>query len=129
MIKNDTTSPDRVARLLKAFADPARLRLLTLLSERREVCVCHLHDALMLPQPKVSRHLAYLRKHGLVDGRKAGLWVYYRLASPADPLHRQMIHALTAHLLDGEVARQDLERLDSLISCCDPPRDTPLHPS
>ena len=72
------------ARLLKAFADPVRLRLLNLLAGR-EVCVCHLHEALGLPQPTVSRHLAYLRKAGLVVGRKDGLWVHYRLAEPGRP--------------------------------------------
>ena len=60
--------------LFKAFADPVRLRLLNLLAEG-EVCVCHLHEALDLPQSTVSRHLAYLRKRGLVVGRKEGLWV------------------------------------------------------
>ena len=60
--------------LFKAFADPVRLRLLNLLAEG-EVCVCHLHEALGLPQSTVSRHLAYLRKRGLVVGRKEGLWV------------------------------------------------------
>ena len=86
-------APDSLAdstRLLKAFADPVRLRLLNLLSgEREEVCVCHLHEALGLSQPTVSRHLAYLRRHGLVVGRKEGLWVHYRLAkaSTTSPRH------------------------------------------
>jgi ArsR family transcriptional regulator len=67
----EMTATDALAdstRLLKAFADPVRLRLLNLLSgDREEICVCHLHDALELSQPTVSRHLAYLRKHGLCD--------------------------------------------------------------
>jgi ArsR family transcriptional regulator, arsenate/arsenite/antimonite-responsive transcriptional repressor len=66
-------SLDHSTRLLKAFADPVRLRLINLLAGRDEVCVCHLHEALELPQPTVSRHLAYLRKTGLVVGRKEGL--------------------------------------------------------
>jgi ArsR family transcriptional regulator, arsenate/arsenite/antimonite-responsive transcriptional repressor len=60
--------------LFKAFADPVRLRLLNLLAAG-EVCVCHLHEALELPQSTVSRHLAYLRKRGLVVARREGLWV------------------------------------------------------
>ena len=79
--------------LFKAFADPVRLRLLNLLAEG-EVCVCHLHEALDLPQSTVSRHLAYLRKRGLVVGRKEGLWVHYRLARPAGALHRHLIGSL-----------------------------------
>src|SRR5450755_1571826 len=66
---------DESIELFKAFADPVRLRLLNLLAQG-EVCVCHLHGALDLPQSTVSRHLAYLRKRGLVLGRKEGLWVH-----------------------------------------------------
>src|ERR1700712_2974504 len=93
---------DSATRLLKAFADPVRLRLLNLLSEGREVCVCHLHEALGLPQPTVSRHLAYLRKAGLVAGRKDGLWVHYRLARPAGPLHRALLMGVGAGLDEVE---------------------------
>ena len=56
-------SLERSTRLLRALADPVRLRILNLLAGDREVCVCHLHEALELPQPTVSRHLAYLRDH------------------------------------------------------------------
>ena len=52
-----------------------------------EICVCDIHGSLGLPQPTVSRHLAYLRKSGLVETRKDGLWVHYRLANPARPGH------------------------------------------
>lgn len=80
---------DESTSLLKAFADPVRLRLLNLLSGDREVVsVCVLHGALELPQPNVSRHLANPRKHGLVAGRKEGLWIHYRLARPKAGLHR-----------------------------------------
>src|ERR1700738_4052721 len=81
---------DESIELFKAFADPVRLRLLNLLADG-EVCVCHLHEALELPQSTVSRHLAYLRKRGLVVGRKEGLWVHYRLAKPASALRRSLI--------------------------------------
>jgi ArsR family transcriptional regulator len=62
MKKTRTTTPglDESTNILKAFADPVRLRLLNLLSDDQEICVCHLHEALELPQPTVSRHLAYL---------------------------------------------------------------------
>ena len=105
-------------RTLKAFADPVRLRLLNLLSgEREEVCVCHLNEALGIPQPTVSRHLAYLRKHGLVVGRKEGLWVHYRLAKPKTGLHRILLGCLGSCLGDPEVFRQDQERLNRRIAC------------
>jgi len=106
-------------RTLKAFADPVRLRLLNLLSgEREEVCVCHLNEALGIPQPTVSRHLAYLRKHGLVVGRKEGLWVHYRLAKPKTGLHRILLGCLGTCLGDPEVFRQDQERLSRRVNWC-----------
>jgi ArsR family transcriptional regulator, arsenate/arsenite/antimonite-responsive transcriptional repressor len=101
------------ARLFKAFSDPVRLRLLNLLWER-EVCVCHLHGALQLPQPTVSRHLAYLRRTGLVVGRKEGLWVHYRAAKPSSNLHRSLLSCLGC-LDESEVLKKDRERLGQLI--------------
>ena len=113
------TGLDESTRMLKAFAEPVRLRLLNLLSgEQEEVCVCHLHEALELPQPTVSRHLAYLRKHGLVVGRKEGLWVHYRLAKPRTGLHRILLGCLGTCLGDPEIFRQDQERMARKISCC-----------
>ena len=108
-------------RLYKAFADPVRLRLLNLLAEDREVCVCHLHEALELPQPTVSRHLAYLRKRSLVAGRKQGLWVYYRRAQPRSNLHRSLLGSLDAPPNDKDVFAQDRARLRQVVSRCDGP--------
>jgi ArsR family transcriptional regulator, arsenate/arsenite/antimonite-responsive transcriptional repressor len=113
-----TASIHDSARLFKAFADPVRLRLLNLLAEDREVCVCHLHEALGLPQPTVSRHLAYLRKSGLVVGRKEGLWVHYRLAQPGSSLHRALVACLGSCLGERLVFREDRRRLGQGLSCC-----------
>src|SRR4051812_33989694 len=113
-MKKTTDDPLKVAtELLKAFSDPIRLRLLNLLSAG-EVCVCHLHEALTLPQPTVSRHLAYLRKRSIVVGRKEGLWVHYRLAKPQTALHRTLIDALGTSLGDLDVFRRDRERLGTI---------------
>src|SRR5918999_1989869 len=76
-----------LADMYGALADATRLRILGLLADG-EVCVCHIHEALRLPQPTVSRHLAYLRRSGLVQARRDGLWVHYRLVEPADPSAR-----------------------------------------
>ena len=89
------------------------------MGDREEVCVCHLHEALELPQPTVSRHLAYLRTNGLVVGRKEGLWVYYRLAKPANALHRTLIDSLGTCLGDAAVFGRDRRRLDGLTASCD----------
>ncbi len=67
------------SQLFKALSDDTRLRCLLLLIARKELCVCELTNALGLAQPKVSHHLAALRKIGLVSDRKQGLWIYYRI--------------------------------------------------
>jgi len=103
------------SELFKAFADPVRLRLLNLLA-RGEVCVCHLHGALELPQSTVSRHLAYLRKRGLVVGRKDGLWVHYRLAKPSGDLHRTLLDCLAVCSRTERIGR-DRQRLERQTCC------------
>jgi ArsR family transcriptional regulator len=65
--------------VFKALSDLTRLRCVMLLAEKGELCVCELTHALRVPQPKVSHHLANLRKAGLVSDRKQGLWIYYRI--------------------------------------------------
>lgn len=107
---------DQSVELFKAVADPVRLRLLHLL-RAGEVCVCHLHEALDLPQSTVSRHLAYLRKRGLVIGRKQGLWVYYRLAKPTGALHRRLLGCVAA-CCGSDWAEREEERLASR-QCCE----------
>jgi ArsR family transcriptional regulator, arsenate/arsenite/antimonite-responsive transcriptional repressor len=102
--------------LFKAVADPVRLRLLNLLAAG-EVCVCHLHEALDLPQSTVSRHLAYLRKRGLVVGRKEGLWVHYRLAKPSGSIHRELMGCLAACSQEIEALTHDRQRLEGRTCC------------
>jgi ArsR family transcriptional regulator len=108
---------DSTVELFKAFADPVRLRLLNLLADG-EVCVCHLHEVLELPQSTVSRHLAYLRRRGLVVGRKEGLWVHYRLAKPGGELHRTMLRGLDACERAVDSLAEDRKRLAGR-GCCD----------
>lgn len=85
----------RAALLFRALSDPTRLRLLQLL-HGGELCVCDLMAALRIPQAKTSRHLGYLRKAGFVAARKEGLWSYYRLTRPRDPLHQKALECLQA---------------------------------
>ena len=84
--------------VFKALADKTRLRILALLGDD-EVCVCHIHDTFGLPQPTVSRHLAYLRRTKLVDARRDGVWIHYRVSQALDPVVRAVlesaVHALT----------------------------------
>jgi ArsR family transcriptional regulator len=104
------TRIDSLETLFKALADGTRLRILGLLLDG-EVCVCHIHESLGLPQPKISRHLAYLRRTGLVEARKDGLWVHYRLARMDDPVTQALVdaagHAI-GHVASGEKDRRRL---------------------
>jgi ArsR family transcriptional regulator len=103
--------------LFKALADRTRLRILGLLASG-EICVCEIHETLRIPQPKASRHLAYLRAAGLVDARRKGLWVYYRLAQPADRV-LSVVHQAARHALQhvGDVER-DVARFQKKTGCC-----------
>ncbi len=76
---------EQVAPLLKALADPVRLRLMSLIASREgsEACVCDLNDAFDLSQPTISHHLKVLHEAGLVDRDKRGVWVYYRARAQA----------------------------------------------
>src|SRR5438270_1769566 len=94
--------------LFKALADATRLRILGLLLTG-EVCVCDIHESLRIPQPKASRHLAYLRRAGLVETRKNGLWVHYRLARAADPVLATIQQTVTHALTHIGVVRKDAD--------------------
>src|SRR5258707_6003334 len=103
--------------LFKAVATASRLRILGLLLTG-EVCVCHIHESLKVPQPKASRHLAYLRRSGLVETRRDGLWIYYRLADVADPVFQTITQAVRHTLTHSDVVRRDAERLTKRTGCC-----------
>jgi ArsR family transcriptional regulator len=81
---------DHLEVLFSAFADPTRIRILSLLAAG-ELCVCDIVDLLDLPQPTVSRHLAALRDADLVEATRTARFVYYRLAKPANPVHHNLI--------------------------------------
>ena len=77
--------------LFKGFADPTRIRILSLLAAG-ELCVCDIVDILQLPQPTVSRHLAYLRRMGLVEATREWKFAHYRLAEPGDAVHQSLLN-------------------------------------
>jgi ArsR family transcriptional regulator len=115
-------------RLFRALADATRLRLLNLIADR-EICVCYFVEILHVSQPKVSRHLAYLRRAGIVDTRRDGKWMHYRLAAPKDEVAAGILHATLRHLREKPQMRRDISRLSS--ACCSPKKydtlqDAPL---
>src|SRR5262245_60999235 len=97
---------DQLESVFKALADKTRLRILALLGNN-EVCVCHIHDSLDLPQPTVSRHLAYLRRSGLVAVRRDGVWMHYQLSRSLDPIAQRVVSAAVDALKDVPATTQD----------------------
>ena len=79
--------------LFRALADRTRLRLLNLIADR-EICVCYFVEILRISQPKISRHLAYLRRAGIVAARRQGRWMHYRLVSPRDAVASAILRKL-----------------------------------
>src|SRR6266536_4569266 len=114
-----TTRLTDIETLFKALADATRLRILALLAGG-EICVCEIHGALKLPQPTVSRHLAYLRRAGMVDTRRDGLWVHYRLATLSDPVLQTISQAVAHGLAHIDSVKRDAERLQKRTGCCLP---------
>jgi ArsR family transcriptional regulator len=101
---------ERTTRLLKALADPTRLRIVAALSHR-DLCVCHLQDLLRLSQPNVSRHLRILRLAGIVADRRVGLWVHYRLVPPSGRAMRELLDSLLRAVPRRIELDRKLERL------------------
>ena len=99
-----------VSRLFKALGDETRLRIVALLSHG-ELCVCHIHEALDLSQPNVSRHLGILRAAGVVEDRRAGNWVYYKLARQQDGGCDRQLRELVRSFGKYDVVRRDVEKL------------------
>ena len=127
-----TTAPiDVLEDAFKALADRTRLRILALLGNN-EVCVCHIHDSLGLPQPTVSRHLAYLRRSGLVAARREGVWMHYRVSTSLDPAVQQVVNAAVEALTAVPTTARDRRQFDKSFgqlyvietanggSCCAP---------
>jgi len=110
-----STLPFDIEILLRALADRTRLRLLNLMGER-EVCVCFFVEILKTSQPKISRHLAYLRRAGIVSSRRDGKWMHYRLIEPADSTAKRVLADVHSWLqADGAMARER-QRLEGI--CC-----------
>lgn len=105
--------------LFRALGDATRLRILGLLLAG-EVCVCDIHAALKISQPKASRHLAYLRRGGLVVARREGLWMHYRLADGSEPVVDVIRQAVLHALSHVPTVQRDSDRLQRSTGCCAP---------
>ncbi|HYV00451.1 MAG TPA: metalloregulator ArsR/SmtB family transcription factor [Pyrinomonadaceae bacterium] len=107
----------RIAFLFKALADHTRLRLINLIGDD-EVCVCFFVEVLKINQPKISRHLAYLRRAGVVSARREGKWIHYRLVEPPDPHAANIFREVRAALPNDPAMKSDRARLEKI--CCAP---------
>lgn len=106
-----------LAGLFAALADPTRLRLLNLMNGR-EVCVCYFVEILGQGQPKISRHLAYLRRAGLVTARREGKWMHYRIVPQSDAAAASILSAVLTSFGDDRQMQADHARLER--ACCAP---------
>ncbi|HHY84560.1 MAG TPA: winged helix-turn-helix transcriptional regulator [Verrucomicrobia bacterium] len=102
-----------LVQIYRCFCDESRLRILHLLS-RGPLCVCHFQEILKAPQVAVSKHLAYLRTHGLVEARRHGKWMIYRLPKKAPPELDLQLRCLQDCVQSNPVFREDLKRLKAL---------------
>jgi ArsR family transcriptional regulator len=106
-----------IVQLFAALADPTRLRLLNLINGR-EVCVCYFVEILKQGQPKISRHLAYLRRAGIVEARREGKWMHYRIERPVDVRAASILDATLKSFETDRNMQADLTRLGK--ACCEP---------
>ena len=103
--------------LFRALADRTRLRLLSLMGED-EICVCFLVEVLKTNQPKISRHLAYLRRAGVVAARREGKWMHYRIVEPRDEHAARIFGEVRTWLANDPVLQRDRARMNKI--CCAP---------
>ena len=108
-----------IAKLFAALADPTRLRLLNLM-DGQEVCVCYFVEVLEQSQPKISRHLAYLRNAGIVSARREGKWMHYSIERPSDAGAASILDVALASFKADRAMQADLARLGQ--ACCAPQR-------
>lgn len=101
----------------RALADRTRLRLLNLIGSD-EVCVCFFVEILKTNQPKISRHLAYLRRAGIVDVRREGQWAHYRIIEPPDAHATRVLKDTMSWLANDSEMQRDRQRLVKI--CCAP---------
>jgi len=106
-----------IERFFQALCDNTRLRLLNLMGDQ-EICVCYFVEILDQPQPKISRHLAYLRSAGIVATRRDGKWMHYRIVMPPHIGATQILQQTLGWLKEDRAMQADRSRLSK--ACCTP---------
>ena len=108
---------ETLANIFKALSEPIRLRILVLLLNKGELCVCDLVDTLALSQSVISRHLAYLRNNDIVTARREGVWMYYQLTAYAQSELMPLFGFIQDNVTDNKIIQIDLANL-SKPKCC-----------
>jgi ArsR family transcriptional regulator, arsenate/arsenite/antimonite-responsive transcriptional repressor len=111
------SAPFNMGRFFQALGDNTRLRLLNLMGDQ-EICVCYFVEILEQPQPKISRHLAYLRRAGIVEARRDGKWMHYRIVMPPNIGACQVLRQTLSWLKEERSMQADRARLSK--ACCSP---------
>jgi ArsR family transcriptional regulator, arsenate/arsenite/antimonite-responsive transcriptional repressor len=121
-----------LAIILSALADPTRLEMLALLLRNNELCVCDFVETLGISQSKASRHLRYMWNARLLEDRRSGLWVYYRISPSMDGDRHQLVAALSKVLagrdlaeLEGKLSSWFKRKAKTMACAGSPPRKTP----
>lgn len=111
---------ETITTLLRALSDETRLRILHLLIQSGELCVCDIEDVIGGPQTKISRHLAYLRRSGLVVTRKKGLWMLYSIPGNLSAEQKSVLSCVAGLLEANGTARKDRQRFirNMKDGCC-----------
>ncbi len=100
-----------------AISDPTRLRIMVLLIQQEELCVCQLTDAIDVLQPKMSRHLSILRKKNILLDRREGLWIFYRLHPELPIWAYKTLQALSLGCLNHQPYQDDIVRVKQAVTC------------
>jgi ArsR family transcriptional regulator len=106
---------ETISNIFKSLGDETRLRLLALLLEQDELCVCYLVDVLQLPQSTVSRHLSLLKRAGWLKDRREGVWIYYSICRSPAPVQQFLLPVLRNFLNTTDIAREDQKRLQGIM--------------
>ena len=124
-MKSDKTreKPFDMKLFFAALADDTRLRLLNLMGET-EVCVCYLVEIIGTNQPKISRHLAYLRRAGIVAARRDGIWSHYRIIIPEDEYAANAFRGIQSWLRNDHKMQRDIKKMMKI--CCAPSPQQPV---
>lgn len=118
-----TEQPFDMQLFFAALSDKTRLRLLNLMRET-EICVCFFTEVIGTNQPKISRHLAYLRKAGIVAVRREGIWAHYRIIEPENARAAKVLHEILEWLKEDEEMQHDYFQMSKM--CCAPVQQQPV---